>query len=81
MKDVWLTAYGFEILQALETRLVVDSHDYRKIKKAFAKLDFNLRESEVAVPGVEMSDDLKEAIWWIAENRGKPWRMIKESKE
>ena len=43
---------------------------------ALAELGFELKTGETSVAGVQMSQDLKQAIWWIAENRGRPWSEI-----
>lgn len=78
---LWLTAFGYEVLASLDIRLTTDAYGLTRIKKIFRKLGFELKTSETSerkVSGVKMSNELKEAIWWIAENRSKSWRAINE---
>lgn len=81
---LWLTAYGYEILMSLDIHLTADLYELAKIKKTFRKLGFELKTSETSerrASGVKMSNELKEAIWWIAENRSRSWRDINESED
>jgi len=39
-----------------------------------------LKTGETSESGVKMRDELKEAIWWIAKNRGRPWSEIEIEK-
>jgi len=80
LQELWLTAYGYEILSALDMRLTTDLEGLEQIKSAYAKLGFELKTGETSIPGVKMSKPLKRAIWWIVENRGKPWSEIADKK-
>ena len=66
-------------MTALEERLTTDLKGLKVIKKALAELGFKLKTGETSVSGVQMSDELKQAIWWIAENRDRPWDKIRQS--
>jgi hypothetical protein len=76
LHELWLTAYGYEILSILDLRLTTDSKGLKKVKRAVEKIGFELMTDEESNSGVKMSDGLKKAIWWIIENRGKPWNQI-----
>jgi len=76
LRQLWLTAYGYEILKALRMRLVVDTEELEQVKDAFNELGFDLKIGRVSIPGVGMSDELKEAIWWIASYKRRYWTVI-----
>lgn len=79
LRELWLTAYGSEILQALGMRLTTDSGGLEQIKNALAELSQKLKMGVSLVSSVDMSNELKECIWWIADNNGKDWsRILKE---
>jgi len=67
LRELWLTAYGFEVLTALEMRLTTNLKGLEKVKTAFSELGFELKTGKTSRSGVKMSDELKQAIWWIAE--------------
>ncbi|TFG28190.1 leucine-rich repeat domain-containing protein [Candidatus Thorarchaeota archaeon] len=76
LHELWLTAYGYEVLTALGIRFSTDLKGLEQIKNALAELGFQLKSGDTSVSGVKMSDELKQTIWWIAENRGKTWNEI-----
>jgi hypothetical protein len=70
---LWLTAYDYDILTALDMRLKTDLDGLEQVKTAFSRLGFELKFEKLSQSGVYMSNKLKEAILWIAENRGRMW--------
>jgi hypothetical protein len=76
LKNLWLTAHGFDILTALGMNLTADEKQLEDIQKLFASLDLELRVSESPTSIVNMSDELKECIWWRVKNKGKNWENI-----
>ena len=76
LTELHLTAYGHEILRALELRLETDLETLKIVGAAFEELGYEFETAEEPVSGVKMSDNLREAILWIAENRGRPWDEI-----
>ena len=76
LRELYLTAYGYEVLTALRMRLITDSKGLDRTKKALAELGFKLKTGKTSVSAVQMSDELKQVIWWITENRGRPWSEI-----
>jgi hypothetical protein len=73
LRELWLTSYGYEVLSALGMRLTILEEELPKLEAAMNRLGWKLRVGKEAVPGVEMSDELREAIWWIADNEGEEW--------
>lgn len=84
ISEFYLTAYGYDVLTALEreydpriliykSRLTTDSLE---ISKIFDALGYELKIADSPVAGVNMTDNLRECIWWTVENRGKPWMKI-----
>lgn len=78
LRELYLTSYGYEILSALEMRLITNLEGLEQVRNALTELGFQLKTGETAIAGVQMSDELKQAIWWIVENRGRTWREIIE---
>jgi hypothetical protein len=39
-------------------------------------MGFKLNTGKTAESGAKMSNELKETIWWIAQNRGRQWNEI-----
>ena len=76
LRELHLTAYGYEILSALGMRLETDPKGLEQIRPAFAELGYEVNTSDESIPGVSMSDELRGAILWIVENRGHAWSKI-----
>jgi hypothetical protein len=76
LRELYLTAYGYDVLSALEMPLVTGSEGLELIRHAFAELGFEVKTSKEPVSGVNMSDPLKQAIWWIIVNRSRSWSDI-----
>jgi hypothetical protein len=79
LRELWLTAYGYEVLTALEMRFATDLEGVKRVKSALAELGLKLKTGETSKPGTRMSDELKQAILWIAQNRGRDWNEIENS--
>ena len=73
LQNLWVTAYGFEILSALKMQLTTDKEGFDQIKVALDETGLKLRTGKASVSGVQMSNELKEAIWWIVNKRGRRW--------
>ncbi len=78
LQELYLTAYGYEVLTALGMRLMTTEEEFGQVVEVFRELGFKLKTGNTPISGVLMSDGLREAIWWIIENRGKPWKEIKQ---
>ncbi|MGY5865361.1 MAG: hypothetical protein RTV41_12220 [Candidatus Thorarchaeota archaeon] len=80
MKELWLTAYGHEVLSTLKLAnpLFSKIELLDLVKKAFADLDIDLKTGVSQRSGVQMSTELKECIWWIAKYEGKIWFRIRK---
>ncbi|MHA2046857.1 MAG: hypothetical protein ACW99G_18865 [Candidatus Thorarchaeota archaeon] len=84
LSELWLTAHGYEILTTHNSQLVsdcfirktTDSLGLEQVKKTFAEFDHDLRVGNSSRPGVKMSNELKECIWWIVNHWGMEWREI-----
>ncbi len=76
LRELWLTAYGGKILHALGMRLTIDFGGLEQVKSAFTELGQTLKIGDSPVSSVDMSNELKECIWWISDNRGKDWTGI-----
>ena len=81
LKELYLTAYGYSILTTLRQPLEVSSvsslnRSFEEIKTIFTEIGLELKTSDISVSGVQMSNKLKQAIWWIVENRGISWSHI-----
>jgi hypothetical protein len=82
LRELYLTAYGYEVLTALGMRLTTSLEGLEQVRKNLADLGYELKTSEFSVSGVQMSDELRGTIWWIVENRGRLWKeIIKLEKE
>lgn len=81
LRELWLTAYGYEICSALGLQLTTDFEGFEQVKNAASELGFDLKTGETSVSGVKMSDELKQAIWWVVENRGQPWHKPSSTEE
>jgi hydroxymethylpyrimidine/phosphomethylpyrimidine kinase len=77
LRELELTAYGYEILTALGMHLTTNLEGLERVKNAFAEQGFELKTGDTSVSGVKMGDELKQAIWWIIDNRGRRWGGIK----
>ncbi len=77
LRELWLTSYGYDILNALDMSLNTDSKGFEQVQSAFAAMGFHLKTGKRGYSGIRMSNLLKQAIWWIAENKGKKWAYIK----
>lgn len=80
LREFWLTAYGYDILSALGMGLTTNLEGLERIRTAFAELGFEVNTGETSVSGVKMRRPLKKAIWWIVQNRGRPWNEIEKRK-
>ncbi|TFG34615.1 hypothetical protein EU527_02605 [Candidatus Thorarchaeota archaeon] len=80
LRELWLTAYGYEILTALGMGLTTNLEGLGRIRTALGELRFDLETGETSVSGVKMRKSLKKAIWWIVRNRGRPWSEIQDLK-
>ncbi|MHA2178954.1 MAG: hypothetical protein ACXAAK_11450, partial [Candidatus Thorarchaeota archaeon] len=78
--ELWFTAYGYEVLTALEMGFStgLKSERFKEVKKAFKELGFKLKTGKSKRSGVEMSEELKQAIWWIVAHKGLSWERITE---
>lgn len=81
LRELWLTAHGYRILSALEYRLTTNLDGFESVKSAFKEVDLTLNSGTPAASSTAMSDDMKNSIWWIAENRGIEWRRINSNYE
>jgi len=77
LRELWLTSYGYDILSALDMRLDTDLTGLMQVRSAFAEMGFQLKTGKKEHSGVKMKNELKQAIWWIAENKGKKWAYIR----
>jgi hypothetical protein len=77
LRELWLTTYGYDILNALEMNLTTDLTGFEHVKRAFEELGHELKIGDSSISGVNMSGAMKDCIWWIAKNRGKKWSEIK----
>ncbi len=78
LRELWLTAYGYKILSALNMRLNTNTEGLEQIKNSFEELGFEIKIGNSPMSGVDMSKELKDAIWWIVENTDKKWSEILE---
>ncbi|MHA1963205.1 MAG: hypothetical protein ACXACG_00675 [Candidatus Thorarchaeota archaeon] len=78
LSQLYLTAYGFEVLSGLGMGLVTDSSGFEKIREIIKDLGYHLKEAEKGRHGANMSQEQMECISWFVENRGKPWSKEQE---
>jgi len=78
LRELWLTTYGYEVLSAMDMGLTTNYEGHEQIKNAFAELGQKYKIDDSPVSREDMSNELKECIWWIADNRGKDWTEIEE---
>jgi len=82
LRELWLTAYGFEILNSIKDEMSEDSsitvlsQQFEPVKQAFAEMGIKLKLGKTLVSGNTISEPLKKAILWIIENEHKPWEEI-----
>ncbi len=76
LRELYLTSYGYDILSALGVKLTTDMDSLSLVIEAFHKLGLELRVGDFTLSGANMSIGLKNAIWWIVENRGRSWTDI-----
>ncbi len=79
LRELYLTAYGYNILTALSMHLTTNLEGLERVRTALGELGFELKTGETSKSGVKMSNDLTEVIWWILKNKGRPWNEIEES--
>jgi len=78
LRELWVTAYGYDKLKTLDMKLETSSiKKFKQVKNAFAEIGLELKTGHSTVSGVETSNALKELIWWIVKNTGEPWEDIK----
>lgn len=64
LRYLWLTAYGFEILRSMKMPLMVKESDFRKIKRVFGDLGFELQvRSNDKYPDMAISPELRDFVW------------------
>lgn len=78
LRELFLTSYGYNILNAMNMKLTTDLKGLEQVKKSLSEIGFDLKTGESSRTGVNMSDDLKKVIWWIVRNRGEKWEVIRE---
>ena len=76
LTELYLTAYGYQILSGLGLSLKADLTLLPRIQKPFNELGLEVKIYDSPVSGVQMSDELKQAILWIVKNNGRPWSEI-----
>jgi len=71
LTPLWLTAYGYEILTALQFGLRTDVGGLEVIRSELRKLDIELsvEEDVRSQPSTMMSDDLTNYVLWIVQSR------------
>ncbi|MFW9863764.1 MAG: leucine-rich repeat domain-containing protein [Candidatus Thorarchaeota archaeon] len=77
LRELWLSAYGYEVLNALDMGLVTDLEGLQEITEALAELGFDLKTDRTSKSTINMEWQLKETIWWMAQYRGRSWRDIR----
>ncbi|MFW9788871.1 MAG: leucine-rich repeat domain-containing protein [Candidatus Thorarchaeota archaeon] len=78
LRPLWLTAYGYEICSALCLRLDTDSTGVEQVKRAIGDVGLEVHLGESSVYGVDVSEEFKECIWWIAKHMGRAWSHSSE---
>ncbi|MGY5857979.1 MAG: leucine-rich repeat protein [Candidatus Thorarchaeota archaeon] len=79
LRELWLTAYGYKILTALNMKdFSYPVPDYVKILRALEKIGYRVKEGYVEDSRINMSRQLRESILWIVKQKGKPWSKILE---
>jgi len=73
LRELWLTAYGYEILSALKMRCTTNRDGLQRIKAAMSEAGLELKTGNIGESSVQMSLELKKAIWWIVKKRGTTW--------
>jgi Leucine-rich repeat (LRR) protein len=76
VSELWLTSYGYEILEALEVGLTASTSEFDSILSALMKLDIVPRAGTEADAGSKLSYKTRNAIWWFAMNRHRRWNEI-----
>ncbi len=77
LRGLWTTAYGYEILMALDEGLTTKPQRYQEIDSALIKLRLYPKTGAKFISPDTMSNELKESIWWFAEYRkGASWEEI-----
>ncbi len=75
LRELAVTAYGYDLMSSQEIRRLTGD-TIREYQPLLTQVDFlkelghEVKFSEEPVPGVQMSDELKKAIWFILENQG-----------
>jgi len=70
LRGLWLTAYGFEILSALNMDLIITKSDFELVQDAFRKKGLVLKtcdEKSQSYPRA-ISPPFRELVWWIARH-------------
>ncbi len=76
LRELAITAYGFNILNALDTNLgfYVEKYAFKQIDDALLELGVKLRMGKTKKSGVKMSRELRKCIFWILEMKDKSYR-------
>lgn len=77
LSNLWLTALGYEVLSSLDKGKTTNMAGFEQVQEAAAKIGLKLKINTSTSYGVAMGFQEKECIWWIVENRGKPWSEIR----
>jgi len=76
LKKLWLTAYGYDVLTAVETNLETDAIDIEQIRNIFSDMGFELLGNNTSISGAKMDDMLEMVILWIVKNKNVQWSKI-----
>jgi len=68
LSELWLTAYGYEVLSTLPIGLTTALEGLEVVKTSLHDLGFELKTGKMSCPGAKMSDELRKAIGWIVFN-------------
>ncbi len=76
LKELWLTAYGYDVLTALGKKLITSVSDFEQVKHTFSDMGFELQGNKTSIPGAKMGNILKMVVLWIIKNRNEQWYKI-----
>jgi len=79
LQELWLTAFGYDVLTALGMKLETSMVDLEQIKHTFSDMRFELLGNRTSISGVKMGLILKMVVLWIIENRNNRWKEIEPS--
>lgn len=76
LRELAVTAYGFNILNALDTNLgfYIEIHAFKQIDDALSELGFKLKMGKTKQSGVKMSRELRKCIFWFIDMKDKFYR-------